>query len=196
MLTVIAPWILRHERSATRPPQPAPRPRRRAVPSPAPASPPQSAKPSAVVPPGAAPPAAAPPHTPERNAPKVDPVSVTATILQRSTQLWARHRALTALQLAQRGIAPGPRLHGQQRPPASRRQPAPLRSARAAPSDALGLPPASAPASPPLRAEHGHPAPQLAATASPHAPPANRVLHPGRDPDPAPLPRHHGLAAT
>lgn len=196
MLKVIAPWILRHERSATRPPQPAPRPRRRAVPSPAPASPPKSAKPSAAVPPGAAPPAAAPPHPPARNAPKVDPVSVTATILQRSTQLWARHRVLTALQLAQRGIAPGPRLHGQQRRPASRRQPAPLRPARAVPSDALGLPPASAPASPPLRAEHGHPAPQLAATAPPHAPPTNRVLHPGRDPDPAPLPRHHGLAAT
>jgi len=184
IFTVIAPWILRHARCATF--QPEPRPRHRAAPPAAPTPLPAHPKP----------PAAAPPQARVRAAPQTDPASMTVTILQLSAQLWARRRALTALQLAQHGIAPGPCPRGLARRPAPFRGPDPPSRARASPPSSPRPPLASAPSGPARRTQQEPPACVLAAAAPPHAPPAERVLHPGRDPDPTFLPRHYGLAAT
>ena len=184
IFTVIAPWILRHARCATS--QPEPRPRHRAALPAAPMS--TSAHPK--------PPTPAPPQARVRVAPQADPASMTTTILQLSAQLWARRRALTALQLAQHGIAPGPRPRGLARGPAPRRGPDPPGHAKATlPSDP-SPPPAPAAPGPARRTQHTLPVRALAPASPPHAPPAERVLRPGRDPDPASLPRHHGLATT
>ena len=186
IFTVIAPWILRHARCATS--QPEPRPRHRAAPPAAPMPPPVHPKP----------PSAAPLQARVRVAPQADPASMTTAILQLSAQLWARRRALTALQLAQHGIGPGPRPRGLARGPPPRRRPDPPGHARATPPSDPSPPLAPAAPSP---ARHTQREPQAPARAQavaspPHAPPAERVLHPGRDPDPASLPRHHGLATT
>ena len=184
IFTVIAPWILRHARCATS--QPEPRPRHRAAQPAAPMSTPAHPKP----------PTPAPPQARVRVASQADPVSMTTTILQLSAQLWARRRALTALQLTQHGIAPGPRPRGLARGPAPRRGPDPPGHAKATlPSDP-SPPPAPAAPGPARRTQHTLPVRALAPASPPHAPPAERVLRPGRDPDPASLPRHHGLATT
>ena len=80
--------------------------------------------------------------------------------------------------------------------PSSRRPSAPLYPARAVSPCDLELTPASTPAGLAPRAQHDHPAPQLAAAAPPHAPPTDKVPQVGLIPDPASLSRHHGFAAT